>query len=192
MSPFRLLPLGLLVLPPLLAGCDSLGLGGAGNAAPPARAIDYRTDDLSQAIFAFDLPSGVQPVPKASTASLDAGAAGKAGRHLKASLVLADASDIDGQLPPPAAGRTYYLLGFGDKDKAALREAASWFGKQNPAPAIAFVVAPNLCATQPVDIGGATLSVTPVLPGQPALQPLIASAPLAAYAAGGKLPACKD
>lgn len=171
MSIFRSLAAAALFLLPL-AACDSFGLAGPSSAPPPAaRAIDYRTDDLAGLILAVDLPAGIQVLPKSSTASFDAGADGAAGRHVTATLALADGADIDGQLPPPATGRTYYLLGFGERDKAALRAAQAWLAKQNPPPVVSFTVTPGVCMTSPPG-PGATASVIPVSPGNPPFLPL--------------------
>ena len=172
MSTHRRLALAALVLLPL-AACDSFGLAGPQSPpAPAARAIDYRADDLAGMIFAINLPAGVQVLPKSSTARFDAGAGGAAGRHVKATFTLADGGDIDGQLPPPAAGRTYYLLGFGARDKTALRAAQAWLGEQNPPPVVSFTVTPGLCMTSPPG-PGATGSVIPVSPGKSPFLPLV-------------------
>lgn len=180
----RPLALAAIVLLPLLAACSSLGLGESGSAAatlPMARAVDARTDDLAAMIFVLDVPAGVQPLPEGPAASFDAGGQGAAGQHVHAVLVLADGDAIDGQLPPPATGRTYYLFGLGDRDQTTLRAAQAWAGRQTPPPATSFSVTSRLCALRPAD-PTAVVSITPVLPGRPPLLPL-ASFPVGALAA---------
>jgi hypothetical protein len=117
----RIVPLGLLaaVLLPL-AGCDTFGMnfGSSAPDTPAQRAIDYRNDDLSSMVFALDLPANLQPVPSRSILTFDATTAGNPGKHVKAALTLVDGDAAEGKLPPPATGRTYYLLGPGVKDKA--------------------------------------------------------------------------
>lgn len=176
-----------------LAGCDTFGLdGGAGGAGPAeaAQGLDPRTDDLAALILALDLPAGVRPVTGGTVARFDAsGTRGQ--KTVKASLVLADGSDVDGALPPPASGRSYVLFGFAGRDKAALRAAQAWVRSlpAGSAPVTGFTVTPKLCATGSVDVATATYSVVPALPGKPLL-PLIANAPLQALAPGGALPPC--
>ena len=179
----RIAPLASLVaMLATLAGCDTLdfALPGAAASAPPQRALDYRNDDLSSLVFALDVPTSLRPVPNGTVLTF-AATTSKAERHLKANLVLADGDAVDGALPPPAAGRTYYLLGFGDKDKAAFRETQQWLRTLPPdaAPVTALNIVPRLCAMGQVDPATTKIAVLAALPGAPALLPLVASEPLA-------------
>jgi len=174
-----------------LAGCDTFGLGGGGDAAPAsaaAQSLDPRTDDVAALIIALDLPAGVRPVTGGTTARFDASAA-SGHKTVTATLVLADGSDVDGALPPPTAGHSYVLFGFAPRDKAALKSAAAWVQglPANAAPITGFTVTPKLCATGAVD-PAATYSIIPALPDKPLL-PLVGSAPVARLAPAG-LPAC--
>jgi len=178
-----------------LAGCDTLGFGVGSPVAPApvaARALDYRIDDLASLVFAIDLPTSFRPVPSGTVVTFDATNA-SAAKHFKATLVLADGEAIDGALPPPAAGRTYFLLGFSDKDKAVLRAAQQWVRALPPdaAPVTALHIAPRLCAAGQVDPAAAEVSVVPALPDGPALTPIVAE-PVATLLAetGGSLQPC--
>jgi len=175
-----------------LAGCDSLGLGASAPATPPSRALDYRQDELAAVVFALDLPADLHPVQRASTARFDITAAGKGERHLKATLVLADGDSIDGELPPPAAGRTYYLLGFADRDKQAIAAAQKWLAALPPgsAPVIAFDVTPKFCETAAIDPSVTRFSLLPALPGAGPLLPLVNAQPVTAVIGGGQVPPC--
>lgn len=176
----------------LLAGCDTLGLGGTPPAPPAARAIDYRADDLASLIVVLDLPATLQPVARGSVASFDVTTEAKGSRHVRAVLALADGDAVAPALPAPAAGHTYYLLGFSERDGASLAAAQKWLAGLPPGapPAIAFTVAPRLCETEPLDPSRAFFSVIPALPGAGPLLPLIASAPLTSLLQGGQLPPC--
>ena len=178
------------VLP--LAGCDSLGLGAATPPPPPSRALDYRQDDLASVVFALDLPADLQPVRNASTARLDITTPDKGNRHLKATLVLADGDSIDGELPPPAAGRTYYLLGFADRDRKAIADAQKWLAGLPPgsAPVVAFGVTPKFCETAAIDPAATQISVLPALPSAGPLLPLVNAQPVTAAINGGQVPPC--
>jgi hypothetical protein len=175
-----------------LAGCDSFGLGASAPTPPPSRALDYRQDDLASVVFALDLPADLQPVQRASTARFDITTAGKGDRHLKATLVLADGDSIDGELPPPAAGRTYYLLGFADRDKQAIAGAQKWLAGLPPgsAPVVAFDVTPKFCETAAIDPSVTKFSVLPALPGAGPLLPLVNAQPVTAVIGGGQVPPC--
>ena len=106
----------------LLAGCTSLSLDGA--AGP--RALDYVNDDIAGLVLAFDVPLSLEPVPEASVLSFDVTTPANGERHVRAALVRADAGEAAGGLPPPGTDRTYYLFGFSEADKAAIREAQAW------------------------------------------------------------------
>ena len=190
-------PIGLLaamLLP--LAGCDTFGLnfGSPAPSAPVQRAIDYRNDDLSSMVFALDLPANLQPVPSRSVLTFDATTAENSGKHVKASLTLVDGDAASGTLPPPSAGRTYYLLGTGAKDKAALRAAQTWLKALPPdaAPVTVLQVVPRFCSSGPVDPTAAVISILPALPSGGALAPLVSTEPLSNLLddSSGKLPAC--
>jgi len=190
-APFSLL--AALLLP--LAGCDTFGMnfGSSAPAAPVQRAIDYRNDDLSSLVFALDLPANLQPVPSRSLLTFDATSAGNAGKHVKAALTLVDGDATEGKLPPPATGRTYYLLGLGAKDKAALNAAQTWLKALPPdaAPVTALQVLPHFCSSGPVD-PTSVVSILPALPSGAALAPLVETEPLSNFLADsdGKLPSC--
>jgi hypothetical protein len=175
-----------------LAGCDSFGLGAAAPTPPPSRALDYRQDDLASVILALDLPAGLQPVQQASMARFDITTAGKGDRHLKATLVLADGDAVDGGLPPPAAGRTYYLLGFADRDRKAITNAQQWLAGLPPgsAPVVTFEVTPKFCETGAIDPSVTRFSVLPALPGAGPLLPLVNAQPVTTVIGGGQVPPC--
>jgi hypothetical protein len=190
---FRFLLVAALTL--ALTGCDTLGgldFGGASSAPAATAGIDYRADDLAATIFAVDLPAGVRPRDGGTIAALDVSAP-KGEKHVKATLVLADGSAVDAELPPPASGRSYVFFGFADRDKPAVRAAQAWLRNLPPEsqPITAFAVTPALCAATAIDTASATYSVVPVLPGKPLL-PLVTDTPIAALipTAGAPLPAC--
>lgn len=176
-----------------LAACASFGPS-LDTARP--RTLDYMRDDLASLLVAFDLPRGLAPVPNASTLSLDVVIAGQGERHIKALLTEADADDVAGSLVPPGTGRAYYLFGFTEADKAAIREAQAW-ARSLPGGlagnSLSITLAPRLCAGAGVDPSSSTISVLVALPGQSGLAPLIDRQRLAdttAAAGGGPLPAC--
>jgi hypothetical protein len=178
----------------LLAGCDTLGMsfGPSTPAAPTGRAIDYASDNLSALVFALDVPTSLRPLAGGMVATL-AASGPKGEKQVKATLVLADGEPVDGMLPPPASGRTYYLFAFAAKDKAAVAALQKWV-KGLPAgaePVTSLDVAPRLCATAPVDPVATTFSVVPALPGS-TFVPLVNAAPVASLAAAtaGQLPPC--
>jgi hypothetical protein len=175
-------------LPLLLAGCDSMGLGT--KAPPPARPIDYRTDDLGGAVFALDLPQNLEPLHAGSSASFDATSPFGA-KHIRSNLVFADGDSIDGALPPPPAGHTYFLLGFPDKDKGLVQGAQKWLASLPPDnTTVAFAILPKLCETASVDPTTATFSIIPALPGSTEFAPIIANQPLISLIGTGQLPPC--
>ena len=169
-----------------LAGCDTLGMsfGPSAPSGPAARPIDYRNDDLSAVLFAIDVPVGLKPVAGGTVATFDATNGGKADKHVRATLVLADGEAVDAALPPPASGRTSYLFTFGEKDKAAIRAAQKWLQAQptDSAPVVLLDVAPKLCATAAPD-PTMTYNVVPALAGTP-LTPIVSGEAI------GQLPAC--
>lgn len=177
----------------LLAGCDTFGIGGpASPPAPAGRPLDVKTDDLAKLIFAFDLPPNVQPVRGEMQANLDIATPAKGKRHVMAPLVLGDGDGIDGDLPPLAAGHTYYLMGFAPRGQAALAAARDWQASLPPgaAPVSTFTMTPKLCALGPVD-PAALATVRIALPDGPPLLPLLGPAPPADLNGGKPLPACR-
>jgi len=177
----------------LLAGCETFGIGGpASPPAPAGRPLDVKTDDLAKLVFAFDLPPNVQPVRGEMQATLDIATPGKASRRVIAPLVLGDGDGIDNDLPPLAAGHTYYLMGFSPRGQAALAAARDWQASLPPgtAPVGTFTMTPKLCALGPVD--PAALAIVRIaLPHGPPLLPLLGPAPPADLNGGKPLPACR-
>jgi hypothetical protein len=171
----------------LLAACSSLNL----DTANRLRTLDYANDNLADLVLAFDLPRGVEPVKDRSTLIFDVTTPANGERHLRAVLVLADADETVGNLPPPAANRTYFLYGFSDKDKAALREAQAW-ARTLPAGGgtIKIAMAPRFCSVAPIDPQSTNVSVLIALPGVTGLAPLISNQKLSDAMAGASLPPC--
>jgi len=153
-----------------LAACTSLSL----DTAAKLRALDYLNDDIASLVLAFDVPETIEPVADGSTLSFDIATPGKGERHIKAVLTHTDAGEVAGSLPPPAGERTYYLFGFSDADKTALREAQAW-ARTLPAGnnSLAISLAPRFCRTAAVDPGQVRVSVLVALPGATSLAPLI-------------------
>lgn len=178
----------------VLCACTTLGVDPTPKTLA-VRPLDYLNDDLGSLVFALDLPTTVMPQVSGSGATFDVTIAANGARHLQTALVLADGDAVDGVLPPPRSGRSYYFLGFGDKDKSSLREAQKWAkGLQGAAaPVFALNLAPELCATAPSDPDKVTVAVLLALPNGPPLAPLVPSEPLAALLAGAgatPLPPC--
>ncbi|HWA19313.1 MAG TPA: hypothetical protein VG757_09975 [Devosia sp.] len=171
-----------------LAACSSLNL----QTASRLRALDYINDDIASLVLAFDLPRGLQPEEGGSVLSFDVATATGGEKHLNAVLVRADADEIAGTLPPPATNRVYFLFGFSDKDKTALREMQSW-ARALPADssgAVKVALAPRFCSIAPVDLAKANVSVLIALPGESSLAPLIDNQKLADALAGSELGSC--
>lgn len=167
-----------------LSACSSLPVGGSA----PQRTLDP-TADLTALVLAFDLPRGVEPIERSSFFKYDAGPA-NAGRHLELALARVDAGDMTDSLPPPGTQRVYYLLGFAEAGKAALREAQAWAKSQGITPTIA--VAPRFCRVSPIDPAAVSVAVLAVLAGEPGAAPLFERQVLAdaLQAAGGGFPDC--
>jgi hypothetical protein len=158
-----------------LAACSSIPIGTASK----LRGLDYLNDDVASLLLAFDLPPSLEPAPEGSTLSFDITTPASGERHIKATLVIADAADLAGTLPPPAGERNYYLFGFSDTDKAAIREAQAW-AKTLPSGnnALSISLNPRLCRTEPIDPAKTTVSALIALPGTPGLAPLLSNQPL--------------
>lgn len=180
----------LAVLP--LAGCDSLGFGDTPVAAPAARPLDYRHDDVAAAIFVIDLPASLQPIPRLTAARFDIVTADRGNRPFRASLIRADGDGIDASLPPPAAGRTYYLLGFADADRRTVAANQQWLATLPPAaaPVVQFEVLPKFCETAAIDPAATNFSVLVALPGAGPFTPLVNAQKLTTVLNGGQLPLC--
>jgi hypothetical protein len=143
-----------------LSGCSSIPVG----SGPPQRMLDTRSD-LTTLVLAFDLPRGVEPVERSSILSFDAGPA-EGGRHLELGLVRVDAGDVTDILPPPGSQRVYYLLGFAEAGKAALRDAQAWARAEGITPTVA--LAPRFCHVTALDPAAVSVAVLGVLPGETA------------------------
>ncbi len=105
-----------------LTACSSIPIGTASK----LRGLDYLNDDVASLLLAFDLPPSLEPVQGASTIGFEITTPSSGERHIKATLVAADGGDLAGTLPPPSGERNYYLFGFSDPDKQAIREAQAW------------------------------------------------------------------
>ena len=171
----------------LLSGCSTLDM----HDGAKLRTLDYLRDDLASLVIAFDLPRGVAPLAGASTLGVDV--AGSSPRHLKLTLAEADADEIAAGLPPPGQGRAYYLFGFADPDKAAIREIQLAARNANvAATAVTLTLAPRFCRSGSLDPHALAISVLAALPGDTSLAPLIDRQNLAdaLAASGGDLPPC--
>jgi hypothetical protein len=171
-----------------LAACSSLNL----ETANRLRTLDYVKDDVASLVLAFDLPRGLEPVEDGSILSFDVTTASGGNKHLDAVLARADADEIAGALPPPAANRVYFLFGYSDKDKAALRDMQAWARALPPGSGggIKFALATRFCTIAPLDPSRANISVLIALPGQSSLAPLINNQKLADALAGADLKPC--
>jgi hypothetical protein len=182
----------LIVVALLLAACTTLSW----DTAAKLQALDPLNDDIAGLVFALDLPAGIEPIPDQSGFAFDVTTPGKGERHVKAMLTLADGDAIDSALPPPGNGRTYYLVGFSDADKLALRAAQLWargITAAGTAPQVAVTVTPHFCANPGVDPAKASFSVLVALPGATNLEPLIngeSFATLLQQTGAPALPAC--
>jgi len=167
----------------LLAGCSSIPIGGASPA--PQRGFDPGAD-LSGLIVVLDLPQSLEPLAgNALTFDLVAASGGK---HVKAVLVPTDPGDLAESLPPPAADRSYYMLGLSEPDRQSLRDAQAW-SKTAPDARLSVNLVPAVCRTDVIDPARTTISALVALPGTPGVAPLLGNAPVAA-AVGQNIPAC--
>lgn len=185
--------IAMLVTTLVLAACSSLSM----PTAAKLRALDYLNDDIAGLLLAFDVPETLEPVPDASGFSFTVSVPGKGERKVSAVLTRGDASEAAGTLPPPEEGRTYYLFGFSEADKAKLREAQAWargIAETGVAPNTPVIsISPRFCRTDAVDAASTKVSVLVALPGNVALEPLLqrqSLATLLASTGGGELPAC--
>lgn len=171
-----------------LAGCSSLGVT---PATTTPRAVDYLNDDLGGLVLAFDLPEMLEPIPDASRLGFAVQVPGQGERRVDAMLVPGDAEVVAGLLPPPTAGRSYYVFALAEKDAASLRDAQGWAralaegGTVPQTPVIS--IAPRLCATAAVDATRLPVSVQLLVPGRGAVS-LIDRQALATLAGG--VPPC--
>ena len=148
-NPVRLVALALL---PLLSACSMFGPSSA--PIPPPSASGPETLALSDTVYAFDMPMGVQPVPEATTvAAIDP-------PQQRFPLGLADPGEAAARLPVPGKGRAYYFLA--------------------PAPGLiadSRTLMPSFCLNQPTEPSLLRYSVLLLGDGKP--QPLIAGRPVA-------------
>ncbi len=167
--------LSLLGLVLFLAACSSIPMG----TGEKLRNLDYLNDDIASLLLAFDLPPSLEPAPEGSTLSFDIRTPSSGEKHVNATLVIADADELAGTLPPPSGKRNYYLFGFSDADKAAIREAQAWARALPPgANSLSISLSPRLCRTEPIDPGRTTVSALVALPGATGLSPLLSNMPL--------------
>ena len=167
-----------------LAACSSIPVGTASK----LRGLDYLNDDVASLVLAFDLPPALEPAPAASTLSFDITTPASGERHIKATLVAADAADLAGTLPPPTGERNYYLFGFSDTDKQAIREAQSWAKTLPPGNnALSISLSPKLCRTEAIDPAKTTVSALIALPGATGLAPLLSNQPLSTILASAPI-----
>lgn len=183
--------LGAVALVLALAACSSIPIGTGSK----LRGLDYLNDDIASLLLAFDLPPALEPAPEGSTLSFDIVTPASGEKHVKATLVAADAEDLAGTLPPPSGDRNYYLFGFSDADKAAIREAQAW-ARTLPqgSNALSVSLSPRLCRTEPIDPARTTVSALVALPGTTGLSPLLSNMPLSTILAAAPIkdiPACK-
>ena len=172
----------------VLAGCSSLNL----DTANRLRTLDYLHDDIASLVLAFDLPRGLEPKTDGSVLTFDVTTASAGERHLKAVLERADADEVAGMLPPPARDRVYFLFGFSEKDKAALRSSQQW-ARALPAGSggsIKVSMSPAFCTFAPLDPTTTTVSVLIASPGETSLAPLISNQKLSETLKGAAPEAC--
>ena len=169
----------------LVAGCSTVGL----DAPSPKRGLDYLRDDLASLRVTFDLPRGVAPIEGASALSYDGGQG--EGHHLRVGLVPADIDDVAASVPPPGAGRAYYVYAIAPADQQRLRDAQQTLRGAGSGASLSAV--PQLCRSGTVDPKLVSVTIHAVLPGTGRLSPLIERQVLAnLLAASGatELPAC--
>jgi len=167
-----------------LAACSSIPIGTASK----LRGLDYLNDDVASLLLALDLPPSLEPVQGASSISFGVTTPSSGERRITATLIAADADDLAGTLPPPSGERNYYLFGFSDPDKQAIREAQAW-ARTLPAGnnALSISLSPKLCRTEPLDPAKTTISALVALPGAPGLAPLLSNQPLSSVLASAPI-----
>lgn len=167
-----------------LAACSSIPIGTASK----LRGLDYLNDDVASLLLAFDLPPSLEPIQGASTISFDITTPASGERRITATLVAADAGDLAGTLPPPSGERNYYLFGFSDPDKQAIREAQAW-ARTLPTGhnALSISLSPKLCRTEPIEPGKTMVSALIALPGTPGLAPLLSNQPISSVLASAPI-----
>lgn len=167
-----------------LAACSSIPIGTAGK----LRGLDYLNDDVASLLLAFDLPPALEPASEASTLSFDITTPSSGERRIRATLVAADAAELAGTLPPPSGERNYYLFGFSDPDKQAIREAQAWARTLPPGNnTLSIALSPKLCRTETIDPARTTVSALIALPGAPGLAPLLSNQPLSTVLASAPI-----
>jgi hypothetical protein len=167
-----------------LVACSSIPIGTASK----LRGLDYLKDDVASLLLALDLPPSLEPATEASTLSFDITTPTSGERHIKATLVAADAADLAGTLPAPTGDRNYYLFGFSDTDKQAIREAQAWAKTLPPGNnALSISLAPKLCRTEVINPATTTVSALIALPGATGLAPLLSNQPLSTILAGAPI-----
>jgi hypothetical protein len=172
--------LGALAMVLAVAACSSIPIG----TGERLRNLDTLNDDIASLLLAFDLPPALEPAPEGSTFSFDITTPASGEKHVKATLIRADAGEAAAALPPPTGERNYYLFGFSDADKAAIRAAQAWARTLPPgANALSISLAPRLCRTEQIDPARTTVSALIALPGTPGLSPLISNMPLSSVLA---------
>ena len=155
----------------VLAGCSSLSVPSGGATAP----LNFAADDMAELLLAFDLPEAVEPGTTGPQLGFAVSARGET-RPFSITLVRSDAGELAGTLPPPSDGRLYYLFGFSDADKAALRETRTWAGAEGTLSLTA--VDPKVCAVEAVEAAKVRFTVQLALPGKGSLAPLVSNRPL--------------
>ena len=174
----------------LLSGCSTLGSAGPGGGGAT---LDVLRDDVGSVLVAFDLPRTLGPAPSGQLFTYDAANGGQ-GEHLRLLLVPADIDAMAGSLPPPEAGRTYYLFGLSDPDKALLRAAqALATGRGLTAKDITIGIVPHLCTVGAVDANLETITIVAGVPGQTRLSPFLdhqSLADLLRQPGSTQMPAC--
>lgn len=156
----QLARLGALIAVLGLAACSTVGI----NTGPSGRALNPLADDVASLVVAFDLPRGLGPA-NGSLFTFDVGNGGP-NEHLRLVLTPADVDEVPAALPPPGQGRSYYLFGFSDADKAAIRAAqAAANARGVSGTGVRLGIVPKLCTSGVVDPNLVTVTVLAALPG---------------------------
>jgi hypothetical protein len=142
----------LVALLPLVSACSLFGPPSAPIPPPGSAGADIAP--VTDTIYAFDMPAGVQPVPEATTV------ASIALPQQRLPLLLADPGEAAARLPAPGKGRAYYFL--------------------SPGPGIVVdsrSLQPSFCLNQPTAPTLLHYSVLLLGDGKP--QPLVSGRPVA-------------